>query len=126
MPPHLIDPELEDEFICALGWAAQRASDDTFPDQNAALDFFTRGLEIDLEDLLQPPARAVYRAIRDVIADGEVPAWAVLKNELKRSQPAVAHNYLPYVLSMGTGLISALPTYVERIKAIVAERTQYV
>lgn len=124
VPYHLFDEEIEDEFVCSMVRAAQRVEDHT---ADWAGEYFVCGLNVKPEDLCTPRAKAVYEVLLKVVEKGEVPSWAIIRSYMLEAgvNGGQARTRLAYLLGMSTGCISAIPTHVERLQDLAAQRAEY-
>lgn len=122
LPQHLIDAELEEEFVCSMVRAAQRVEGDT---ADWASEYFLQGLEIQPADLVCYPARDIYAAAVEIVERGGVPAWSLVRSAMLERGDRNTLLKVHHLIGMSTGLISAIPTFVERLKDLAAQRTAY-
>jgi hypothetical protein len=124
VPYHLFDEEIEDEFVCSMVRAAQRVEDHT---ADWAGEYFLCGLNLKPVDLFTPRAKAIYEALLAVVEKGDVPSWAILRSHMLEAghDPGATRTRMSYLLGMSTGCISAIPTHVERLQDLAAQRAGY-
>lgn len=123
-PYHLFDEEIEDEFVCSMIRAAQRVEAHT---ADWAGEYFMCGLNVKVDDLGSPRAKAVYSALLAIVERGEVPSWAILRSYMLEGgfDPSETRTRLSFLLGMSTGCISAIPTHVERLQDLAQQRLAY-
>ena len=124
IPLHLLPREVEQEFVCAMGWAAQKAANG----DEHALDYFRQGAQLDPADLFLVEARAVFEIVLQLAEKGEFPAWSLIKAEVTHQlglsdQLATRLRFLTDTMLAGA-FVSAIPSYEKTIRE-AAEGRRY-
>lgn len=113
IPAHLIDSDLERDFLACLAWAMQRQKVELVADA------------LEVEGFADPTNRQVFEQMREVYLTYDAFSWSLLRSHLLEQGQEMAPLIVGIVAADWGGTSDNLPHLARRLQDLCESRTAY-